>query len=808
MNYVGENAVGWLLFPALLLALCLGLGLLAARVLRVRLPGALIPPLGLCLAIIVLMPLYGIGLHGLLPPFVVAAAAVAGLVVCREEIRATLDRQALTAAGVVYAVYLAPVVLSGDWTWTGYNFVNDTAVQLLLSDYVTQHGARMIDFPLLPDGSQPLSTHDVVVKEYLRTNYPLGSHELLGALKTLLSTDAAVLYQPYIGALAGFGAMALSALGFRSGLRPWLAAATAVVAAICGLLYQYGLQGNIKELAFFAIWAVAAALAREALSSPRPVAMAALVGIAAAAGVSVYSAAALPYVALLPVAVLLARWLGNGAELRFPIVRTAAAGAAMFVVAGGTALTGVVGFSDTAASLYGGSVDQLGHLLRPLPTIQAAGIWLSGNYREAVAHDGASLGTTVANWVIVAMLLAGIVYLVRRREWGPLIYFLPAAGTYAIFVPRVGTYADAKLLVALSPAALFVAAFALLWLRRNRRKLIATAAGATVAALVLVTAALAYHDVQLAPIDRMKAIEDFARHLPEDQPVLWNESEEFAKYFARTRPVNVAFENLTPRRVKLRRETATFGEHFDLDEQRLEYVQTFPWIAIRRAPDASRPPAGYELAHSDKYYELWHRADPPRVRLHLPLQDINRAALEPSCAGLQSFARRARPGERVVAAEREPVPTFDITAEGADRPPGWPLDGLNPGTVTSAVPGVARGTVDLGGGRYDVWLRGSFGRPVKVSVDGREVGSGRHIDGRRQWTRLSQQEIPSGSHEVRVARGGGNLAPGNGNPAYSVVGPVAFVPADRPAVRLREIDPQDARSLCGGSYDWIEIMRP
>ena len=94
-----------------------------------------------------------------------------------------------------------------------------------------------------------------------------------------------------------------------------------------------------------------------------------------------------------------------------------------------------------------------------------------------------------------------------------------------------------------------------------------------------------------------------------------------------------------------------------------------------------------------------------------------------------------------------------------------------------------------------------------MRVDGKDVGAGRNVEGRRQWTPLATRDFGPGAHRVEVERGGGSLAPGNGSRALSVVGPVAFVPAGRPVARLRELDPRDARSLCGGSYDWLEILR-
>jgi len=48
----------WILFPLIALAICTGLGLLAARIGRADVPPSLIPPLGFATAIAVLGPLY------------------------------------------------------------------------------------------------------------------------------------------------------------------------------------------------------------------------------------------------------------------------------------------------------------------------------------------------------------------------------------------------------------------------------------------------------------------------------------------------------------------------------------------------------------------------------------------------------------------------------------------------------------------------------------------------------------------------------------------------------------------------------
>ena len=122
-----ESFVAWFVLPAVVLALCLGLGLLVQRVAGVELPAGLAVPVGAALAIVLALSGYVAGLHGLLTPLAIVALAVAGVVLALRR-GAGLPRPGLAALvwTATYGLYLAPVALSGHWTWLGYNFVNDT----------------------------------------------------------------------------------------------------------------------------------------------------------------------------------------------------------------------------------------------------------------------------------------------------------------------------------------------------------------------------------------------------------------------------------------------------------------------------------------------------------------------------------------------------------------------------------------------------------------------------------------------------------------------------------------------------------
>jgi len=113
-------------------------------------------------------------------------------------------------------------------------------------------------------------------------------------------------------------------------------------------------------------------------------------------------------------------------------------------------------------------------------------------------------------------------------------------------------------------------------------------------------------------------------------------------------------------------------------------------------------------------------------------------------------------------------------------------------------------------GAWDVWLRGELMPTVSVSVDGRTLGSiGGQLSGNphnpNTMTPLRVQ-LSAGQHRLTITRGGANLAPGDGGEA--ILHEVFLLPADAPDVdTLRAIPPARWRTLCGGRYDWIEVVR-
>jgi hypothetical protein len=282
---------------------------------------------------------------------------------------------------------------------------------------------------------------------------------------------------------------------------------------------------------------------------------------------------------------------------------------------------------------------------------------------------------------------------------------------------------------------------------------------------------------------------------------LWlvNEWEEFAKYFMRDIRVNAAFEAESPKPVVLREPAPIFGQYFDLDDEQLDYVLGFPGIIKRRSPDASRPPASFDLAYDNHYYEVWRRGK-SKVLGHLPLQGTLDATATPDCEDVRRLAATAGPGQRLLGAARAELVKLS-PRDARDRPKGW-IKGHEPGTVVPTSPGEVSGTRVTAGGRFRVWLLGSFGRPTEGYVDGRKIGAAHEINGPGQWVELGTVRLAAGPHELRIKRPGRSLAPGNA--VKGRLGPLALEPIDQP--RSVVVPPDQAERLCGRELDWIEVV--
>jgi hypothetical protein len=113
-------------------------------------------------------------------------------------------------------------------------------------------------------------------------------------------------------------------------------------------------------------------------------------------------------------------------------------------------------------------------------------------------------------------------------------------------------------------------------------------------------------------------------------------------------------------------------------------------------------------------------------------------------------------------------------------------------------------------GAWDVWVQGQIMPSVQLSLDGRRIET---IAGQLDGNSLVPDTVPpvtvrlgAGEHRVSVTRPGFTLAPGDGGAA--VLDAIFLTPAVAAARgTLRAAAPTDWRTLCGRSYQWVELVR-
>ena len=806
----------WLLYPLALGALCLGLGLLAAGLAGWRARGLLLVPLGLAtlLALARLLAEEPATARLALPAIVVLA--VAGLVAGRARLRELRPDPLIALAALgVFVVAGMPVLLSGSPTFAGYLALPDTSHQLALAHLYAEHGS---DVTALPEGSQRSS-----LAGYVAGSYPVSAQAALGVTAPLGMLDLAWLYQPFISWMLVAGCLALAALAAPLLRRRWQVALAAFVAAQPALVIGFALQGSIKELAALTMLVTAVALVAAAIRGREPARALLAAAIAAAAALGSLGPAVLPYLALAALAAL-AVWVVRIARERRPSEVAWLAAAAILAIALTAPVLATLRTQITvntatldATGAAAGSGAELGNLAGPLDVTQALGIWLSGDFRYATTTLGRP--QTLLLWTAAAAALLGVAWALRRRAWGPLLLLAVLALPSAYLLSRGSPYADAKVLAIVSPAILLMSVLGALSLWHGRWRALSALLCAALAGGVLWSNALAYHEASLAPYDRYAELLRLNERLAGGGPVVLNEYDEFAKHFLRDVPVLsqpewphgyrvVPYE---PNALVDPRRRPSLKTPLDADDLTLEYLESVPYVLLRRSPVSSRPPASFRLVSRGADYDLWRREAGVRVLAHRPLgPDILRPAQRVTRTEARAWGRRARRLRgRIAYVERRP-PTMWL-ATRLPRPSTWHGFASYPEALVTAGPARIRGPVRIPrAGRYDVWIEGSFARRLTLSVAGRRVGhTPFELNNPGAYARLGRVELDRGRHRVLLSQGGGDLRPSNGGYRSSLrhVGPVVFSPAENSRLEVRTLSAGEWRRLAGVNADWLEVVR-
>jgi hypothetical protein len=452
----------------------------------------------------------------------------------------------------------------------------------------------------------------------------------------------------------------------------------------------------------------------------------------------------------------------------------------------------------------GGPAD-LGNLAAPVPAWSTIGPWLTSDHRYPLSVMGTETQTAVLAAFVAVLALLGLARAISARDRGLSAAAAAAVVGVAFVVLQASAWVELKAFAISAPlvVALGFAGAAALG-GAGRRRWAALAAGAGVAASILAGNVLVYHDETLAPSERFSELRQLGERYAGEGPALLPSYDEYAGYLMRDAALTVLSD--VPRDAFLHPPAAdTLVFTADLDALRPPYVERFKLLVLRRGdPAQSRPPSDWRLVRRMTYYDVYRRAPSAAVVLsHL-------AGPAPDCDALRADLRHAPSGAQVAYAPA-----------GAARLLALPGDVLPPGWIASNDDRLARGpgripvTAEVErAGDYDVWIRGSFGRRVAVSLDGRPLGALRWRENYPlHYEPLGYATLAAGRHRFEITRGGGSLLPGTGNEIgaegiITRIGPLAIFPRDaRPGVRIVSV--RDGLAACRGSrsLDWIEAVR-
>jgi hypothetical protein len=783
----------WLIFPLVLALLTLGTGLLVEIIAGRRLPGTLLLPVGYAFTVTTAqLPAQFDETAELGAPLVVALT-VAGLALGAERLRGCRpDPWAAGCAVAVFAVFAAPVVLSGEATFTGYIRLDDTASWLGLADRAMTHGTSLA-------GLDP-SSYEAMLDFYLGSGYPLGGLLPLGIAGRLSGQDLAWVYQPHMAFLA-----ALLALGLWETARAAISARPARAAAVFvasqpAILFGYTMWGGFKELATAALLptvAMAGALSVGRILSARELFPLALL-CAAVLGILSVGGAVWLLPLILPLLVVVVRRFGSRrAGVRATIV------GALVVVMSLPPLT-QAGFLDAPAASTITTQDRLANLIQTLSPLQVFGIWPAGDFRVRPERLDA---TYVLIGVLAAAAVAGVMLAWRA---GNRTFVLYAGGTVAgaaVIYAFGSPWVDAKALAIAAPAPVLAAGVCAAAVFASGRRVEATVLAAVVAGGVLWSNVLAYRDVTIAPRDRLAELASINERFSGDGPTLMTEFEPYGvRYFLRGMAPEGAGE-LRRRQVALRDGSLVAkGETADIDEFDLDAVLVYRTLVLRRSPFASRPPSVYGLVWSGHYYDVWQRPVDPAVEIvgRIPLGGAGANNGRPSCDEVGRLAGELGEGGRLLAAPARPAAVATVRIA---RPPGVWTAGEG-GSFRPSGAGQLEGTVQLPEpGRYELWVSGRVRSRLEAFVDGAGAGSERaELSYSGQFMPFGTLVVPAGAHRVALRYAGPDAAPGSAGEEFPL-GPAVLSTGSAQAA-LRSYSPRRARAICPQTLDWVEAVQP
>jgi hypothetical protein len=789
-----------------------GCGLLVRRIAALELSAVLVVPVGFALVVVICSFATSYGWLAPAAGPIVVLATVAGLAweSLAGSVRPARPRLGswvwpVLAALIAFAAVGGPVFLTGNVGWTGYTRIVDTAFQMDFAQYLSEAGRV--------NPASGNSSYNLLVTKLLGIGYPGGGQATLGAMADLTRTNVAWCYQAFLAFTAAMGAIAVfSTLGrvTRSALLRCVGAAVAIQPNI---LYGYTLEAGIKELTTVAMLMLVVAIAADGLpgtgSRRRVIALA----VAVSAAFDAFSLGIAPWLGLILLGMLIVSLARRSGHWR--VLQSWALFAAVAILISLPGLTTAAKLAAVAGSAVGGVVDLgLGNLAAPVSRWASAGVYLTNDYRYPLVHVTSS---HVFDVVIIALGVLGFVVAAARRRWAIVIAGVAAPVALYYFIQHSTAWIQLKSFTITSAFAVMLAFVGAAALQSSRRCWISGPgwlAALVVSGGVLYGNAVIYHDTTLAPAARYHDMAAIADRYAGRGPLLYPYFDEYAEFFLRgekaTSIVNPANFDFQVRPGIPVPGGQSFG--WDLNLLVPAYLQSFPLIVEPRSPTTTRAPSNYDLVDKTRFFEVWRQDRPAAtVVTHLPLSDLPNERAPKFCRELVSDVRKAGPGAQVSYSLTSALAV--VNPVETTHPHYWKAAG--PGTLLLYGAGSLQKSFSLPQrAHYGVWIQGSIGRTLTIDIDGRRLSTlGYEERYPNQFLLLGYADLAAGPHTLRIARGGGDLHPGSGDPGESAgrtLGAIVFNREDASSNRVYVAPGRRAEQVCTApvGYEWMEVLKP
>ncbi len=797
---MADLLVVWLIGPAVLLALGLGTGSLAAVALARRWDAVDAVTVGFGLVLVASSGWIVHSGHADLTPAFISAIAIIGVLAAVVVFGAKpyVDWWAACAGVAAYLAYALPTLASGTPTWAGWIKLDDGATFLAMTDRILDAGKSGIP--------RPGSTFDLVANPV--TSYPTGSLPPIGIVSSLTGVDSAWFVQPYMAMMGGLiGLLLYRALGDTIS-KPPVRAFAAAIAAQASLLVAYTLWGGIKEVVIGFVLLLAARGIASIPNGPQARQEGALAAMTAAAALLLIggSSTAGYLFALAGSAAIVCLWqVGRRGK----------------ILAGAVTCLGAATVATVAATAWEGPlarfvprIPNIGNLVGPLPMRQMFGIWFNRDFRFPTEHP---MIVTLLMILVVILAAIGIVQAVRRNAWTLPVFLAVTFSAAFVSDTFVGAWLAGKALAVASPAwiamALFGAGAVASYARGTGYRRLAMPVGVGMGILVVCgvvwSNALAYNGVWLAPRGPLVELENIGKTFPGEGPTLFVDYNVYGSRHFLRRQSPEAISEWRTRQIPLRDGSLVGkGGSADVDAVDLVAIQEFSTLVLRRGPFSSRPPYPYVPVWQGTDYEVW-RLEPARGTAvsGISLGGGGASVGVPDCAEVQQLAANAPIGAFLAVASRAPAVAVPLSA--ATLPLKW-LPGVSPGSVLLAGSGTA--TVPFSvpqEGRYALWAAGSFAGRLNVAVDAKHVFSGRSVISldMQQFSSLGSVRLTAGAHVATIDFDTPWWLPGSGAGPF-LFGPLAVSADTAATAQVERVPLEKARSLCGRDLDWIQVIIP